>query len=146
MKLRVINRSSNPLPRYETAGAAGMDLMANEAFTIWPGQTLRISTGLFVAVPEGYELQIRSRSGLSANKGIVVLNSPGTIDSDYRGEIGVILHCTHSGGEGFSFDVGARIAQAVLAPVIRAEWDLVDSLEETSRKSDGFGSTGLYTV
>lgn len=146
MKLRVINRSSNPLPRYETAGAAGMDLMANEAFTIWPGQTILVRTGLFVAIPEGYELQIRSRSGLAAKKGIVVLNSPGTIDSDYRGEISVILHCALPTGEGFSFDVGARIAQAVLAPVVRAEWDLVDSLEETSRKDGGFGSTGLYTV
>lgn len=146
MKLRVINRSSNPLPQYETAGAAGMDLMTNEAFTIWPGQTILVRTGLFVAIPEGYELQIRSRSGLAAEKGIVVLNSPGTIDSDYRGEIGVILHCALPTGEGFSFDVGARIAQAVLAPVVRAEWELVDSLEETSRKDGGFGSTGVYTV
>lgn len=146
MKLRVINRSSNPLPQYKTAGAAGMDLMSNEAFTIWPGQTILVRTGLFVEIPEGYELQIRSRSGLVAKLGIVVLNSPGTIDSDYRGEISVILHCALPTGEGFKFDVGARIAQAVLAPVVRAEWDLVDSLEETSRKDGGFGSTGLYTV
>lgn len=146
MKLRVINRSSNPLPQYKTAGAAGMDLMTNEAFTIWPGQTILVRTGLFVEIPDGYELQIRSRSGLAAKLGIVVLNSPGTIDSDYRGEISVILHCALPTGEGFKFDVGARIAQAVLAPVVRAEWDLVDSLEETSRKDGGFGSTGLYTV
>lgn len=132
-----------PLPNYATAGAAGMDLLAAvaEPVTIGPGQRALIPTGLTIALPPGYELQIRPRSGLALRHGIVLPNSPGTIDEDYRGEIGVII--LNTGTETFVVERGVRIAQAVLAPVSRAAWREVDSLDVTARDAGGFGSTGV---
>lgn len=131
-----------PLPSYATAGAAGMDLLAavQDTVTIQPGQRILIPTGLTVALPAGYELQIRPRSGLALRHGITLPNTPGTIDEDYRGEIGVIL--LNAGAEPFVVERGARIAQAVLAPVSRAEWLEAESLDPTARNEGGFGSTG----
>lgn len=132
-----------PLPAYATSGAAGMDLVAavTEPVTIAPGQRALIPTGLAIALPAGYELQIRPRSGLALRNGIVLPNSPGTIDEDYRGEIQVIV--LNAGAEPFVVERGARIAQAVLAPVVRASWDEVADLDVTTRGRGGFGSTGL---
>jgi dUTP pyrophosphatase len=131
-----------PLPSYATAGAAGMDLLAavTDPITIGPGERKLIPTGLTVALPPGYELQVRPRSGLALRHGITLPNTPGTIDEDYRGEIGVIL--LNAGTETFIIERGARIAQAVLAPVSRAVWQPVDSLDITARNAGGFGSTG----
>jgi dUTP pyrophosphatase len=131
-----------PLPNYATAGAAGMDLLAAvaEPVTIGPGQRALIPTGLTIALPPGYELQIRPRSGLALRHGIVLPNSPGTIDEDYRGELQVIV--LNAGDAPFTVERGMRIAQAVLAPVVRARWHLVENLDETARGSGGFGSTG----
>ena len=131
-----------PLPSYATAGAAGMDLVAaiRHPISVQPGERVLIPTGLTIALPPGYELQIRPRSGLALRHGITLPNSPGTIDEDYRGEIGVIL--LNSGTEPFLVERGTRIAQAVLAPVSRAVWSEVQSLEVTTRNSGGFGSTG----
>ncbi|HYZ24537.1 MAG TPA: dUTP diphosphatase [Rhodopila sp.] len=132
-----------PLPSYATAGAAGMDLFAavHEAVEIAPGHRVLIPTGLTVALPAGYELQIRPRSGLALRHGITLPNTPGTIDEDYRGEIQVIL--LNAGQQTFTVSRGERIAQAVLAPVSRAVWREVASLDETARSVDGFGSTGV---
>jgi len=132
-----------PLPDYATEGAAGMDLMAavTADLVIPPGGRALIPTGLRIAIPEGHELQIRPRSGLALKHGITLPNAPGTIDSDYRGELGVILLNTAS--EPFVVARGMRIAQAVLAPVLRAEWTVVAELDETARGTGGFGSTGL---
>jgi dUTP pyrophosphatase len=131
-----------PLPLYATAGAAGMDLLAAvaEPVTIEPGQRALIPTGLTIALPPGYELQIRPRSGLALRQGIVLPNSPGTIDEDYRGELQVIV--LNAGDAPFTVERGMRIAQAVLAPVVRARWQPVENLDETARGSGGFGSTG----
>ena len=131
-----------PLPAYATGGAAGMDLLAAivEPVTIAPGNRALIPTGLAIALPPGYELQIRPRSGLALRHGIVLPNSPGTIDEDYRGELQVIV--LNTGDAPFVVERGARIAQAVLAPVVRARWQEVASLDETARGSGGFGSTG----
>ncbi len=131
-----------PLPSYATAGAAGMDLIAaiRDPISVQPGERALIPTGLTIALPPGYELQIRPRSGLALRHGITLPNSPGTIDEDYRGEIGVIL--LNSGTEPFLVERGTRIAQAVLAPVSRAVWSEVQSLEVTTRNTGGFGSTG----
>jgi dUTP pyrophosphatase len=131
-----------PLPSYATAGAAGMDLVAaiRLPISVQPGERALIPTGLTIALPPGYELQIRPRSGLALRHGITLPNSPGTIDEDYRGEIGVIL--LNSGTEPFLVERGTRIAQAVLAPVSRAVWSEVQSLEVTTRNAGGFGSTG----
>ncbi len=131
------------LPRYATAGAAGMDLLAavTAAVTIAPGTRALIPTGLAVALPPGHELQIRPRSGLALAHGITLPNSPGTIDEDYRGEIGVIL--LNTGTLPFTVERGMRIAQAVLAPVLRAVWRESDDLDETARAIGGFGSTGF---
>jgi dUTP pyrophosphatase len=130
------------LPAYATAGAAGMDLLAAVAgpVTVGPGERKLIPTGLTVALPPGYELQVRPRSGLALRHGITLPNAPGTIDEDYRGEIGVIL--LNTGTEPFVVERGSRIAQAVLAPVSRAEWQEVGSLDATARAAGGFGSTG----
>jgi dUTP pyrophosphatase len=130
------------LPSYATAGAAGMDLLAavQEPVIVGPGARALIPTGLTIALPSGYELQIRPRSGLALRHGITLPNTPGTIDEDYRGEIGVII--LNTGTEAFVVERGARIAQAVLAPVSRAEWQEVDSLDATARNAGGFGSTG----
>jgi dUTP pyrophosphatase len=130
------------LPSYATAGAAGMDLLAAVAapVTIPPGGRALIPTGLAIALPAGYELQIRPRSGLALKNGILLPNSPGTIDEDYRGEIQIIV--LNSGDAPFIVERGMRIAQAVLAPVVRVSWDEVETLDATARGAGGFGSTG----
>jgi dUTP pyrophosphatase len=132
-----------PLPAYESAHAAGMDLRAAvpEPLTLAPGERILIPTGLRIALPEGYEAQVRPRSGLAIRHGITMLNSPGTIDADYRGEIRVIV-INHS-TEPFTIERGDRIAQLIVAPVTRAEWLPVESLEQTTRGEGGFGHTGL---
>lgn len=132
------------LPAYETAGSAGMDvraaLPAREPVVLEPGARAMVPTGLSVAIPEGYEIQVRPRSGLAAKHGLTCLNTPGTIDSDYRGEIKVIL--INLGAEAFTIQRGERIAQLVLAPVTRLAWAEVGALDETARGAGGFGSTG----
>jgi len=139
---RLAHNADLPLPSYATQGAAGMDLVAavGEPIVITPGQRALIPTGLAIALPPGYELQIRPRSGLALRQGIVLPNSPGTIDEDYRGEVQVIL--LNAGQEDFIVERGMRIAQAVLAPVVRAEWQVTDTLDDTARGTGGFGSTG----
>ena len=131
-----------PLPAYATPGAAGLDLLAavTDPVTIAPGQRALIPTGLAIALPPDHELQIRPRSGLALRNGIVLPNSPGTIDEDYRGEIQVIV--LNAGDQPFTVERGMRIAQAVLAPVVRLAWREVDSLDATDRGAGGFGSTG----
>lgn len=128
------------LPRYATEGAAGMDVLAAEDVTLAPGARHAVATGLAVAIPPGYEIQVRPRSGLALKHGISVPNTPGTIDSDYRGELKVIL--INHGSEPFPIHRGDRVAQLVLAPVTLAEWDEVADLDETARGAGGFGSTG----
>ena len=128
------------LPAYATAGAAGMDVLAAEHVTIAPGARRAVSTGLAVAIPPGYEIQVRPRSGLALKHGISVPNSPGTIDSDYRGELKVIL--INHGTAPFEVRRGDRVAQLVLAPVTRASWLQVEELDQTLRGEGGFGSTG----
>ena len=128
------------LPAYATDGAAGMDVLAAEDATIAPGQRHAVATGLSVAIPAGYEIQVRPRSGLALKHGIAVPNTPGTIDSDYRGELKVIL--INHGAEDFAIARGDRVAQLVLAPVTQATWDEVDKLDDTARGAGGFGSTG----
>jgi dUTP diphosphatase len=128
------------LPRYATAGAAGMDVLAAEDVTLAPGARHAVATGLAVAIPPGYEIQVRPRSGLALKHGIAVPNTPGTIDSDYRGELKVIL--INHGSEPFPIHRGDRIAQLVLAPVTLTRWDEVAELDETGRGAGGFGSTG----
>jgi len=132
------------LPSYATPGAAGMDLLAAVAapVTIEPGRRALIPTGLAIALPPGFEMQVRPRSGLALRNGIVLPNSPGTIDEDYRGEVQVIL--LNAGDAPFIVERGMRIAQAVVAPVVRAEWREVDSLDDTARSTGGFGSTGTH--
>ena len=131
-----------PLPAYATQGAAGMDLLAAVAapLTLAPGQRTLVPTGLAVALPPGFELQVRPRSGLALKNGIVLPNSPGTVDEDYRGELQVIV--MNAGTEPFTIERGMRIAQAVLAPVVRVAWAEVAELDETQRGTGGFGSTG----
>lgn len=128
------------LPEYATDGAAGMDVRAAEDVTLAPGARHAVATGLALAIPPGYEIQVRPRSGLALKHGISVPNSPGTIDSDYRGELKVIL--INHGAEPFPIARGDRVAQLVLAPVVRAAWTEVAELDETARGSGGFGSTG----
>ena len=143
MKVRIINKSSHSLPAYETIHSAGMDLRANleEPITLKKLERALISTGHFIELPEGHEAQIRPRSGLAAKKGITVLNSPGTIDADYRGEIKVII--VNLSNDDFIVENGERIAQMVIARHERIEWEEADILVETSRGSGGFGSTGI---
>lgn len=143
MNIKIINKSNHDLPHYETSASAGMDLRANlaEAVTLQPLGRAIIPTGLFIELPVGIEAQVRPRSGLAAKKGVTVLNAPGTIDADYRGEVGVIL--INLGSEDFVVENGERIAQMVIAKHERAEWDLVDNLSETARGEGGFGSTGV---
>ena len=140
--VRLPHAADLPLPSYATAGAAGMDLLAavTAPLTVAPGARALVPTGLRLAIPAGYELQVRPRSGLALKNGITVLNSPGTIDEDYRGELGVII--LNAGQEPFTVERGMRIAQAVLAPVTRAAWAEVAELPETARGGGGFGSTG----
>lgn len=139
---RLPHNQDLPLPAYATEGAAGMDLLAAvaEPVVVAPGQRVLIPTGLAIALPAGYELQVRPRSGLALRHGIVLPNSPGTIDEDYRGEIQVIV--LNTGSEPFRVERGTRIAQAVLAPVVRAAWEAVADLDVTTRNAGGFGSTG----
>ena len=132
------------LPAYETLGAAGMDVRAavpeSEPMVLTPGDRMMVPTGLSIAIPQGYEIQMRPRSGLAAKHGITCLNTPGTIDSDYRGELKVIL--INHGQDGFTIARGERIGQMVLAPVTRIVWEQVATLDETERGAGGFGSTG----
>lgn len=138
----IINKSTNPLPSYETIGSAGMDLRAflDNPVEIKPLERVMIPTGIYIALPEGYECQIRPRSGLAARHGITVLNSPGTIDSDYRGEIKVIL--VNLSDTPFIINNGERICQMVIASHSRATWNVTDSLDKTERGAGGFGHTG----
>lgn len=129
-----------PLPAYASAHAAGLDVVAAESLTLAPGARHAIATGFAIAIPHGFEVQVRPRSGLALKHGITCLNTPGTIDSDYRGEVKVIL--ANLGSETFEIVRGERIAQLVPAPVLRAEFNVVESLDETARGSGGFGSTG----
>ncbi|MGB1371109.1 MAG: dUTP diphosphatase [Flavobacteriaceae bacterium] len=142
MKINIINKSSHALPSYETIASAGMDLRAHSVDTIVlkPLERKIIPTGLFMELPVGYEAQVRPRSGLAAKHGVSVLNSPGTIDADYRGEIGVIL--VNLSNDIFTINNGDRVAQMVIAKHERAEWNEVINLSETSRGEGGFGSTG----
>lgn len=142
MKIKIINQSKHALPHYETKASAGMDLRANisEPLTLKPLERAIIKTGLFVEIPIGYEAQVRPRSGLAAKNGITVLNAPGTVDADYRGEIGVIL--VNLSNEDFLIEDGERVAQLVIAKHERAEWIEVEELSETDRGAGGFGSTG----
>jgi dUTP pyrophosphatase len=142
MKIKIINNSHHPLPKYATADSAGMDLRANldEPITLAPMERRLIPTGLHIALPAGYEAQVRPRSGLALKHGIGVLNSPGTIDADYRGEIGVIL--VNLSQVPFVVQDGERIAQMVIARHETAEWELVETLDETERGAGGFGHTG----
>lgn len=142
MNVKVINRSKNDLPHYETELAAGMDLRADleHSITLKPLQRALIPTGLYIELPAGYEMQVRPRSGLAAKHGIAVLNSPGTIDADYRGEIKVIL--ANLSDTEFTVEPGERIAQAVMARFERVEWEQTEQLSETARGAGGFGSTG----
>ena len=142
MKIKIINKSSHALPNYETIASAGMDLRANltDPITLKPLERTIVKTGLFIELPIGLEAQVRPRSGLAAKKGITVLNAPGTVDADYRGEIGVIL--VNLSNQDFSIENGERIAQLVIAKHERAEWVEVQTLSETDRGEGGFGSTG----
>ncbi len=142
MNIKIINKSNHELPNYETIASAGMDLRASlsEARILKPLERSIVGTGLFIELPVGFEAQVRPRSGLAAKKGITVLNAPGTIDADYRGEIGVIL--VNLSNEEFTINNGERIAQLVIAKHERAEWIKVEELTETSRGEGGFGSTG----
>ena len=143
MNVQIINKSKHATPSYETDGAAGMDLRANidAAITLKPLERAIVKTGLFIALPVGFEAQVRPRSGLAAKKGITVLNSPGTVDADYRGEIGVIL--VNLSNENFVVNDGERIAQLVIAKHERVKWQEVKVLSETERGAGGFGSTGV---
>jgi len=141
--IKIINKSSHPTPSYETSSSAGMDLRANtsEALVLAPLERAIIKTGLFIALPPGYEAQIRPRSGLAAKFGISVLNAPGTIDADYRGEIGVIL--INLSKDNFTINNGDRIAQMIIASYVHTKWEEVNVLDETKRGKGGFGSTGI---
>jgi dUTP pyrophosphatase len=142
MKVQIVNRSGQPLPAYATLLSAGMDLRADleTPVTLGPLERTLVPTGLFIALPPGFEAQVRPRSGLAAKHGITVLNTPGTIDADYRGEIKVIL--VNLSNTPFEIVPGERIAQMVVARHERVEWEAVDSLDETARGAGGFGSTG----
>lgn len=143
LQVKIINQSKNPLPKYQTALSAGMDLHANldDSIVLTPGERALVPTGLFIELPEGYEAQVRPRSGLALKHGITVLNSPGTIDADYRGEIKVLL--INHGQEPFNIQHGERIAQMVIAQHANVEWIKTQSLNDTARGAGGYGSTGL---
>lgn len=143
MKIKIINKSKHDLPNYETIASAGMDIRAHIDAPITLGSLERtvVKTGLFIELPIGYEAQVRPRSGLAAKHGITMLNSPGTIDADYRGEIGVIV--VNLSKDPFVINDGERIAQLVIAKHERAEWEAVEVLSETTRGAGGFGSTGV---
>jgi len=143
MTIRIINKSKHQTPSYETSASAGMDLRANitDAITLKPLERAIVKTGLYIALPEGFEAQIRPRSGLAAKFGITVLNAPGTIDADYRGEIGVIL--VNLSNENFTIKDGDRVAQMIIAAYVHTKWEEVNVLDDTKRGSGGFGSTGI---
>ena len=143
MIVKIINKSKNELPKYETLFSAGMDLRANleQSIVLKPLQRLVVKTGLFISLKQGYEAQIRPRSGLALKKGVTVLNSPGTIDADYRGEIGVIL--INLSDSDFEINTGDRIAQMIIAKHETIEWEAVDKLDGSVRGDKGFGSTGV---
>ena len=143
MKIKVVNKSKHPLPHYATTQSAGMDLRANldEPITLKPLDRTLVKTGIFMELPAGYEAQVRPRSGLAFKKGITVLNTPGTIDADYRGEVGVIL--VNLSNEDFVVEDGERVAQMVIAKHEQPSWEKVEELIETERGSGGFGSTGV---
>ncbi len=143
MKIKIINKSRHDLPHYETIASAGMDLRASltESRILKPLERTIVGTGLFIELPVGIEAQVRPRSGLAAKKGITVLNAPGTIDADYRGEIGIIL--VNLSNDDFTINNGERIAQLVIAKHERAEWEETKELSETDRGEGGFGSTGV---
>lgn len=143
INIKVVAKEGAKLPLYKTSGAAGADICAllEKPLVVESGKSAMVPTGLFFEIPEGYEVQIRPRSGLAAKNGVTVLNTPGTIDSDYRGEINVIL--INLGDKPFTVNNGDRIAQMLLAPVIQAEFSVVTSLDETERGAGGFGSTGV---
>jgi len=142
MKVNIVNNSGNPLPDYSTSNSAGMDLRANleKPVSLKPLERKLIPTGLYMELPEGYEAQIRPRSGLALKKGISVLNTPGTIDADYRGEIGIIL--VNLSAEEFIVENGERICQMVINKIESVQWNLVESLEDSERGDGGFGHTG----
>lgn len=143
MKIKIINKSNNPLPEYKSQGAAGMDLQAfiKNSITLFPFKQRIINTGIIIDIPIGYEAQIRSRSGLAFKYGIICLNSPGTIDSDYRGEIKVII--INISSKNFIINNGDRIAQIIIAPYIYINWEPTESISNSIRNKDGFGSTGI---
>lgn len=143
MKIKIINKSKHELPHYSTEFSAGMDIRANieTSILLKPLERVLVKTGIYMQIPKGYEAQVRPRSGLAFKKGIGVLNSPGTIDSDYRGEVGVIL--INLSNQEFLIEDGERVAQMVIAKHEQAQWDEVVSLEDTKRGSGGFGSTGI---
>lgn len=143
MQVKVINKSNHALPAYETIASAGLDVRANiaESIELKPLERALVKTGLFLEIPVGYECQVRPRSGLALKKGISVLNSPGTIDADYRGEVGVIL--INLSNEPFVVEDGERVAQLVFAKVEQAQWEETDALSDTDRGAGGFGSTGV---
>ena len=143
MKVKVINKSKHRLPEYATSGSSGFDFKADidEPWILHPGETLLVPTGLIFAVPKGYELQVRARSGLALKHNIGLMNGIGTIDSDFRSPVGIILH--NYGTENFVINPGDRIAQAVLNKVEKIEWDEVSTLDNTDRGENGFGSTGI---
>ena len=140
VQIPIVVSSDGVLPEYQTLGSAGMDLCTTEDFELQHLERALVPTGIKIALPVGYEAQVRPRSGLAARYGISMVNAPGTIDSDYRGEIKVLL--VNLGQESVRFSKGDRVAQLVIAPVVRAEWELVTSLDETARGAGGFGSTG----
>lgn len=143
MKVQIINRSKHALPSYATPLSAGMDLRANleEPITLQPLQRCLVPTGLFIALPEGYEAQVRPRSGLAIKKGVTVLNSPGTVDADYRGEVCVVL--VNLSSEPFVIEDGERVAQMIVAKHEQVEWEPVEVLSDTERGAGGFGHTGV---
>lgn len=144
MKVKIVNKSKNSLPLYSTTQSAGMDLRADleESVTLRPLERKLIPTGLYIQLPDGYEAQVRPRSGLAINKGITVLNTPGTIDADYRGEIKIIL--INLSQEDFIVNHGERIAQMIISSYKQAEWDLVTELDDSERGEGGFGHTGKH--
>jgi len=144
MKVQIVNKSTNPLPAYQTEGSVGFDLMSTELMMVFPKSRTLIPTGIYIAIPDGFEGQVRPRSGLAIREGLTVLNTPGTIDSDYRGEIKVIVYNT--GESTITINPGDRIAQLVISPIQKVELEEVEELDSTERGEGGFGSTGINHV
>lgn len=141
MKVQIVNKSTNSLPAYQTQGSVGFDLMSTELKMVFPKSRTLVPTGIYIAIPDGFEGQVRPRSGLAIREGLTVLNTPGTIDSDYRGEIKVIVYNT--GEKTVVINPGDRIAQLIISPIEKVELEEVEELDSTERGEDGFGSTGL---